>query len=91
MFDRAAVDVSLLWDEVQAGHLGEGAIFVGVGGVDGGSYSHLLFVLRPGDVDRSRIETSHVTDQGVLLLVLHLVFGVDEDTGGRICTEHGSG
>lgn len=91
MFDRAAVDVSLPWDEVQSGHLGEGAVFDGVGGVDGGSYSHLLLVLCPGDVDRSRIETSHVTDQGVLLLVLHLVFGVDDGTGGRSCTEHSSG
>ena len=80
----AAVDVSLLGGEVQFGELVEGEIFIDKGNVDAGSFSHLLSVLGPGELHRSRKEPSHMTDQGVLHFQLHLVSGVDDQTGGRI-------
>lgn len=84
MLDPAAVNVSLLWDKVQPGDLGEGSLLVGVGNVDPGSLGHLLSVPGPGDVDRSRIEPSHQTDQGVRLRQLDFISGVDHWTGGTI-------
>lgn len=87
MFHCAAVRVSQLWGELQSGELVEGPIFGGVGGIDAGSFGHVLSVLCPGDLYRSRVETSHITDQGVLLSELFVVSGVDDRTGGRICRE----
>lgn len=87
MLDCAAVNVSLLWDELQSGRLSEGTVCVGEGNVDAGSFSHVLSVLGPVDLYRSRIETSHMTDQLVLLSELHVVSGVDEQAGRRIWTE----
>ena len=84
MVDCTAVDVSQLWDEVQSGELVEGTIFVGVGNVGAASFGDVLSVLCPGEDDRSRIETSHITDEGVLLSYLHVFFGVDHQTGRRI-------
>lgn len=87
MFHCAAVHVSRLWDELQFGELVEGPVFGGVGGIDAGSFGHVLSVLCPGDLYRSRIETSHITDQDVLLSEVHIVSGVDDRTGGRTCRE----
>lgn len=87
MFDCAAVNVSQLWDELQSGELAEGTVFVGEGNVDAGSFGHVLSVLGPVDLHRSRKETSHMTDEGVLLLELHVVSGVDHRAGGGIWTE----
>lgn len=72
MFHGAAVDVSLLWDEVQPGRLFEGTIFVGEGNAGVRSFCDLLLIFGPGDVDGSRIKTSHVTDQSVLDSKLHI-------------------
>lgn len=87
MFHCAAVNVSQLWGELQSGRLSEGTVFVGVRNVDAGSFGHVHSVLRPVDLHRSRIETSHMTEEGVLLSELHVVFGVDHRTGRRIWTE----
>lgn len=72
MFHSAAVDVSLLWDEVQSGRLFEGTIFVGEGNAGAHSFCELLFVFGPGDIDGSRIETGHMTNQNVLDSELHI-------------------
>lgn len=85
MEDGAAVNVPLLWDEVQSGDLGEGPLFVGVGDVDAASFRHLLSIPGPGDVDGTRVEARHKADQRVLLRQLDFFFGVDHGSGGRIC------
>ena len=85
VWNCAAVEVSLLSREVQSGRLSEGTICVGIGNIETCSFSHVLSVLGPVDVNGSRVETSHMTDQGVFPSELHLVFGEDHRTGGRIC------
>ena len=87
MFDSTAVHVSQLWDELQSGELVEGVVFIQVGNVDAGSFSHVLSVLRPVELYRSRIETSHMTDEGVLLFQFHVVSGVDHRSGRSIWTQ----
>lgn len=84
MFHHAAVDVSQLWGELKGGELVEGSVVVGVGNVPAGSFSDVLLVLGPGERHWSRIETSHMTDERVLLSQFHAVFGVDHVTGRRI-------
>lgn len=84
MFHHAAVDVSQLWGELKGGELVEGSVVVGEGNVSAGSFSDVLLVLGPGERHWSRKETSHMTDERVLLSQFHAVFGVDHVTGRRI-------
>ena len=88
--DRTAVDVSLLWSELQSGELVEGSILVELwsGGCDVISdvISQVEVVSGPCDAHWSRVETSHMTDQNVGHAHFSLVFG--EDAAVRFNCRH---
>ena len=75
MVDRTAVDVSLLWSELQSGELAEGSILVGVRDAGGDVISQVEGVPGPADADWSRIEPGHMTDESVGHTHHHMVWG----------------
>lgn len=77
MLHSAAVNVSGLRREAEAGELVEGAVFVGVRLADSGAFRQVLVVPGPADSDGRRVEAGHVTYQHVLHSKGHVVSGVD--------------
>ena len=81
MVDSTAVDVSLLWSELQHGELAVGhvsSVDVRHAGCD--VLGQVEGVSGPGDPHWSRIETSHMTDESVVDSQLNMVSGVDGGT-----------
>ena len=81
MVDGTAVDVSLLWSELQSEVLAEGSILVAVRHAGCDVLGQVEGVSGPGDGHWSRVETSHMTDQNVGHAHFRSTSGVDGAAG----------